>query len=365
MNNNEEIDRMSPFSPPDFTGVDPEHLMRVLRLCEQGKGDEVLADFEKEFAQIVGVKYAVAVSSASAGLHLSMLALEVGEGDEVICPTFTFAASAFPITYQGATPLFVDSEKSTWNISPEYVEQAIKSRMAKGKKPKALVVVHGYGTPADLGTLLPIAEKFSIPVVEDAANALGSTWKGKQVGRFGEIGVFSFNRNKLISAGSGGCVVTNDEHLAKKIRYFAHQAKSPAPYYLHESVGYNYGVSPILAELVRVQLHTLHERVLKRRALFEEYARLFGPQVLFQKELKDVQCNRWLTVLKGTDYTPPIPLLLKELEIRRVWKPMHTQPVFQSCPYIGQQESVHFFDTAISLPYTTKILSDLPLSYLE
>ena len=343
-----------PLSPPDFTGVRPEHLLEAIQSCERGKGDEVLERFEQEFAELAGTKYAVAVSSATAGLHLAMLALEIGEGDEVVCPTFTFAASAFPITYTKAIPLFVDSEKTTWNLSPDYLEKAIKDRVAKGKKPKAIIVVHAYGMPADLENILEIANKYSVPLVEDSANALGSTWHGKQVGSLGELGVFSFNRNKIISGGAGGCVVSNDERLVKKVRYFAHQAKSNAPYYLHEQVGYNYGLSPILAELIRVQLPLLPDRVNYRRSVFENYKSFFCDNANAQIELAGYKSNRWLSTFCFKESEIQQALVQKSLnnqiEVKRLWKPMHTQPVFGTMPYFGGHESESFWQKGFCLP---------------
>ena len=349
---------MGPLSYPDFTGVQAEHLQRAMRLCEQGKGEEVLAQFEREFAQYAGSRYAIAVSSATAGLHLALLALEIEKDREVLCPTFTFAASAFPILYQQAKPVFIDSEMKTWNMSPAYLEQAIQSRIAQGKKPAALVVVHGYGTPADLRQMLPLAQQYAIPVVEDAANALGATWEGKQVGSLGKIGVFSFNRNKIISAGSGGIVVTNEKALAEKVRYFAHQAKTFAPYYQHEAVGYNYGLSPILAEITRVQLPTLPERVQKRRSAFEEHVHFFKQKASFQVELEGAYSNRWLSVFRA-ESKMSLEMPYHQDQVRRVWKPMHTQPVFQGTPYFGQNESMELFETGFCLPFFKDVKTEV------
>lgn len=339
---------MPPMSLPEFSGVTAEHLFHAMRMCEKGEGDEVLAQFEREFAVKCGSKHVLSASSATSGLHLALMALNVKEGDEVLCPTFTFAASAFPIMYQKAVPVFIDSENETWNMSPAYLEVAIRDRLQKGKSLKAVVVVHGYGTPANLDQLLGVASKYSIPVIEDAANALGSTWKSNQVGTLGQIGVFSFNRNKIISAAAGGCVVTNDASLANRMMYLAHQAKSPTPYYQHETVGYNYGLSPILAEIVRVQLPSLVSRIEKRRTVFQEYLKQCQGKVLVQNELDQAFANRWLTVLRPNENKAPIAPFT---ESRKVWKPMHLQPVFEHMPYYGNQESTSFFEQAICLPF--------------
>jgi dTDP-4-amino-4,6-dideoxygalactose transaminase len=343
-----------PFSAPDFSGVRPEHLLEAMRMCEMGKGDEVLAHFEHDFAELVGAKYAVAVSSATAGLHLAMLALGVSAGDEVICPTFTFAASAFPITYQKANPVFVDSEETTWNMSPTYLEEAILQRTKAGKKPKAIVLVHAYGTPANISGIMKLAEKYAVPVVEDAANALGATWGGKHVGGFGALGVFSFNRNKIVSGGAGGCIVTNDEKLAQKARYLAHQAKSQLPYYHHENIGYNYGLSPILAEIIRVQLPFLGEQVLQRHKTFRQYKRFLGEAAVAQHELEHGASNRWLSAFKVSDEEEKQKQLLNlsqnHVEVRRLWKPMHLQPVFRNSSYIGHRESEFLWKNGFCLP---------------
>ncbi|MBC7390644.1 MAG: DegT/DnrJ/EryC1/StrS family aminotransferase [Opitutaceae bacterium] len=335
---------LQPLSLPDFSGIEAEQLISVLRKCELGEGEDILQNFEKDFKKLANVNYCVPVSSATSGLHLALLALEVGENDEVICPTFTFAASAFPILYQKATPVFVDSEKDTWNISPEYLEKAIKSRILAGKKPRAIIIVHSYGNPAKIASLLEIANHYQIPIIEDAANALGSTYNNLQVGTFGTIGVFSFNRNKIISGGAGGSVITNNKVISEKVRYFAHQAKSNLAYYHHENIGYNYGLSPILAEIIRLQLPTLEKRILLRRYQFDNYLKGYHSEATFQNEANNSFSNRWLTVFKYN--SKPFPP-----EYHHVWKPLHTQPVFEKSLYFGNQESVEFFNLGVALPF--------------
>ncbi len=337
---------LKPLSLPDFSGIEAEQLVSVLKKCEQGRGEEVLKNFEDDFKKLVQSDYCIPVSSATSGLHLALLALGIAEDDEVICPTFTFAASAFPILYQKAIPVFVDSDEDSWNISPEHLESAIKARLSAGKKPKAIIIVHSYGNPAQLNLLLNIASNYKIPIIEDAANALGSTFNQRQVGTFGSIGVFSFNRNKIISGGAGGCVVTHDSILADKMRYFAHQAKSKQDYYHHEEVGYNYGLSPVLAEIIRIQLTTLQARIKKRKAVFQEYFHKYNPETTFQKEIDNAFSNRWLTVLKFKEPKISSP------EYHHVWKPLHTQPVFNRYPYFGNKESEGFFENGICLPFS-------------
>jgi pyridoxal phosphate-dependent aminotransferase EpsN len=353
---------MRPLSPPDFSGVLPEHLMNALHLCEAGKGDDVLARFESDFSALANTKHVVALSSATAALHLALVALGVGENDIVMCPSFTFAASAFPITYQKAIPYFVDSETVTWNMSPEYLEKGIIHCLSMEKKPKAVILVHAYGNVANLIEITQICQKYEINLIEDAANALGSTYKGKQVGSFGSIGVFSFNRNKIISAAAGGCLVTNQPDISEKVRYFAHQAKTAASYYQHEKVGYNYGLSPLLAELIRVQLPKLEYKVAERRNLYAEYQQSISPAI-WQQEIQGARSNRWLNVVKLETKEQAKDLLEtiqnEKVEIGRVWKPMHLQPIFETSNYIGNKESEIFFREAVCLPFSKQVASFL------
>lgn len=351
-----------PLSPPNFSGVNEAQLMDALRNCELGKGDEILARFESDFGILVKSENVIALSSATSALHLALMALGVSEGDIVMCPTFTFAASAFPIVYQKAIPYFIDSETETWNMSPQYLEKAILNLKASGKKPKAVIIVHSYGNPAKLDELLVICRKNEIPVIEDAANALGSTYKNKQVGTFGTIGVFSFNRNKIISAAGGGCLVTNNKKMADKVRYLAHQAKSNTTYYQHENVGFNYGLSPILAEIIRLQLPNLADRIKERTSIRNQYQELYKEITVFQKQHPDAVSNNWLNAgLFDSDvHRNEIEALSQSLkvEIRKVWKPMHLQPIFESEHYLGNKESEHFFEKAICLPFSNILIQN-------
>jgi dTDP-4-amino-4,6-dideoxygalactose transaminase len=353
---------LSPLSPPNFSGVNQDELMNVLRNCELGKGDEILAHFESDFGTLIRSKNVVALSSATSGLHLALMALGVSEGDIVICPTFTFAASAFPIVYQKAIPYFIDSETETWNMSPQYLENAILKLKANGKKTKAVIIVHSYGNPAKLDELLAICNKNEIPVIEDAANALGSTYRNIQVGTYGTIGVFSFNRNKIISGAGGGGLVTNDKNIADKVRYLAHQAKSKTPYYHHENIGFNYGLSPLLAEIIRQQLPHLTERILDRTILRQQYQNLFNDIAIFQKQLPNTLSNNWLnaTLFDSGIHRNEIENLSQVLKVetRRVWKPMHIQPIFDSFNYLGNKESEVFFENGLCLPFSNLIIQN-------
>lgn len=351
----------TPLSPPNFSGVNQAQLMDALRNCELGKGDDILAHFESDFGTLVESKNVVALSSATSGLHLALMALGISEGDIVICPTFTFAASAFPIIYQKAIPYFIDSEAETWNMSPRYLEEAILKLKANGQRVKAVIIVHSYGNPAKLDELLAICRKNEIHVIEDAANALGSTYKNKQVGTFGTIGVFSFNRNKIISGAGGGCLVTNDKKLADKVHYLAHQSKSKAPYYQHENVGFNYGLSPILAEIIRLQLPGLADRIKERTVIGNQYQEMYKDIAVFQTQHPNAVSNNWLNAALFDDtHRNEIEALsqLLKVETRRVWKPMHLQPIFASEKYLGNNESEHFFEKAICLPFSDILIQN-------
>lgn len=343
----------TPLSLPDFTGVQSENLISAMEQIERGNGDAVLQQLEQELAALVGSREALAIHSATAGLHLALLALGVGEGDEVICPSFTFAASAFPVLYQKAIPVLVDSEKVTWNMSPHYLEQAIQDRKAKGKRLKAIIVVHSYGMPAQMDEIVELASYYKIPLIEDAANALGTSWKGRQVGGMGRIGVFSFNRNKIISGAGGGAIVTDDLEVAKKARYYAHQSRADLPYYWHEQVGYNYGLSPIVAEIIRLQLPLLQTRVAQRRSWFTTCCGELAPDAYsWQQERDGVICNRWISTFFLGDQHATKPSFVNWEKRRTVWKPLHTQPVFAAMPYFGGKESELLFERAFCIPFS-------------
>jgi dTDP-4-amino-4,6-dideoxygalactose transaminase len=260
-----------------------------------------ITGFEADICAAVGVPYAVALNSGTAAIHLGLILLGVGPGDEVLCPSFTFVATANPVVYLGATPVFVDSEPETWNICPERLREAIVDRLAKGKKPKALILVHLYGMPARLPEILALAKEFDIPVLEDAAEALGSEWQQQPLGGFGRVGVFSFNGNKILTTSGGGALVTYDRALAEKARFLATQAKDDAPHYQHSETGYNYRLSNILAGIGRGQMGLLPDRVKRRRQIFDWYrehlATLPGITVALAPEPAGSRSNRWLTTI--------------------------------------------------------------------
>ncbi|HEY6978645.1 MAG TPA: aminotransferase class I/II-fold pyridoxal phosphate-dependent enzyme [Chitinophagaceae bacterium] len=310
--------------------------------------------------------YVVALSSGTAAIHLALMLLGVERGDEVICQSLTFSASANPIVYLGATPVFVDSEPDTWNISPQFLEEAIKERLAKGKKPKAIIPVHLYGMPCKVDEIIKIANQYQIPIVEDAAEALGSSYWGKQMGTFGEISCFSFNGNKIITTSGGGALVTKTKELADKAWFLASQARDKAPHYQHSCIGYNYRMSNICAGIGRGQMQVLNERIKTKRDIFNNYTRILKniPGIFFQTELNGMLSNRWLTtILMNPILTPnkisreKLRLYLEEnnIESRPLWKPMHLQPVFKDAPFYGSDVAKNLFEKGLCLPSGTNM----------
>jgi dTDP-4-amino-4,6-dideoxygalactose transaminase len=316
--------------------------------------------FEADLCAYAGAKHAAALSSGTAGLHLGLVELGVQAGDEVICQSFTFSASANPIAYQGATPVFVDSEADTWNMSPYWLEKAIEARMAIGKKPKAIIPVHLYGMPAKMEEIMGIARKYDIPVLEDAAEALGSTYEGKACGTFGAIGVLSFNGNKIITTSGGGALISDEENYVIQARFLATQARDNAPHYQHSHIGYNYRMSNVCAGIGRGQMMVLKERIMQRRANFDFYVKALShlPGLSFLQEPTGSFSNRWLTTIlvdpsKSTGITREnIRLALDALNIetRPLWKPMHMQPIFATAPFFGDGTSEKLFEQGLCLP---------------
>ncbi len=318
--------------------------------------------FERELAELVGVKHAAAVSSGTAAIHLALVLLGVGRGDLVFCSSFTFAASANPIIYQGAEPVFIDSEPESWNMSPSALEDAFLDAKANGRLPRAVIVVNLYGQSADFDPIVEICQRYSVPIVEDAAESLGATYKGRQSGTFGTLGVFSFNGNKIITTSGGGMLVSDDEQLIVRARFLATQAREPALHYEHQVIGYNYRMSNILAGVGRGQLQVLQERVEARRAVFQRYQEGLKNSEIFtwMPEPSWSRSNRWLTACTvhtrntGKDVAHLIRQLAAErIEARPVWKPMQMQPVFSQSAYFpheGISVSEKLFKTSICLP---------------
>jgi dTDP-4-amino-4,6-dideoxygalactose transaminase len=299
-----------------------------------------------------------ALSSGTAAIHLGLIILGVGPGDEVICQSMTFSASANPIVYLGATPIFIDSESDTWNMSPEYLEKAILDRISKGKRPKAIIPVHLYGMPANMSEIIQIAGKYEIAVIEDAAEALGSKYKGQSCGTFGDMACLSFNGNKIITTSGGGALVAKEKTLAEKAVFLATQARDEAPHYEHTHIGYNYRMSNICAGIGRGQMRVLDKHVEKRRSNFEFYKKSLGhiSEISFLEEPQEAFSNRWLSCIlvdpkNGVSReTIRLALLENNIESRPLWKPMHLQPVFKDAPYYGEKVSETLFENGLCLP---------------
>lgn len=318
--------------------------------------------FEEELKHFVGQnKEVVALSAGTAAIHLALIQLGVQAGDEVICQSFTFCASANPVNYQGATPVFVDSEEDTWNMSPTLLEEAVRDRITKtGKKPKAIIPVHLYGMPAKIDEICAIAARYDIPVLEDAAEALGSEFMGRKCGTFGQFGVLSFNGNKMITTSGGGALVVSNEEAKKKTMFYATQAREPFPYYQHEKIGYNYRMSNICAGIGRGQMTVLNEHIAHHRRIHELYKQAFAD--VDGIELKSnpderFNANYWLSTIlidknvTGFDYEElRIALDAKGIETRPLWKPMHLQPIFANNPRYVDGTAERLFNKGLCIP---------------
>lgn len=318
--------------------------------------------FEKALAEYLKAdRYVTALSAGTAALHLGLILLGVKSGDEVICQSFTFAASANPISYLEANPVFVDSEKDTWNMDPVLLEEAVKDRLRKtGKVPKAIIPVHLYGMPAKMKDIMEIAGRYDIPVLEDAAEALGSELYGQQCGTFGELAALSFNGNKMITTSGGGALICRTEEEAKQTRFYATQARDAAPHYQHTHIGYNYRMSNICAGIGRGQMFVLNDHVSRRREIHDLYTSLLkdvdGIEVM-QNPDENTESNFWLTCIlvdpqKAGKTREDIRLKLEaeNIETRPLWKPMHLQPVFVDAPFYGNGTSERLFDVGLCLP---------------
>ncbi|MEG5031439.1 DegT/DnrJ/EryC1/StrS family aminotransferase [Microcoleus sp. AT3-D2] len=315
--------------------------------------------FEQEFCEVVGAKHAAAVSSGTAALHLALQLIGVGSGDEVFCSTLTFIATASPITYLGAKPVFIDSDRTSWNMNPELLRSALDKRAKIGKLPKAVVIVHLYGQSCDIDPILEACNAYEIPLIEDAAESLGASYKNRSPGSFGKVGIFSFNGNKIITTSGGGMLVSDDQKLVEKARFLATQARDPAPHYQHSEIGYNYRLSNVLAGIGRGQLRVLDERVEARRRNFDFYKQALGnlPGLEFMPEAAFGKATRWLTCLTidpaafGADREQVrLALAQEKIEARPVWKPLHLQPVFADCECIEGAVAQELFEYGLCLP---------------
>ncbi len=316
--------------------------------------------FEDALAAYNGISNCAALSSGTAALHLALILLGVEQDDEVLCSTFTFSATVNAIAYQKAIPVFIDSEKETWNMCPVTLEKAIQDRITKGKKPKAVIIVHLYGMPSDMDSLTAVCSAHDIPIIEDSAEALGASYKGRKMGTFGVLGAYSFNGNKIITTSGGGALVSNNAEYISKATFLATQARDDAPHYEHSHIGYNYRMSNILAGIGRGQLEVLDKHIQNRRNMNSWYQELFAPYpfiTVFVEPSKDYISNHWLSCItlgendKGiTREVIRLALGEENIECRPLWKPMHQQPVFQEYPSYLNGTSDYLFDVGLCLP---------------
>ncbi len=346
-------------SPPHLSGREQHFLLEAIRTNWVAPVGPHIDQFEADFARLVGLDHAVAVSSGTAAMHLAVRHLQLQPGEEVFCSSATFAASINPVVYEGGAPVFLDSDPATWNIDCNLLADELRRCAAQGRLPRAVIAVDLYGQCADWDTLRDICGPYGIPLIEDAAEALGATYRDQPAGCFGWANIFSFNGNKIITTSGGGMLATNDQSLATAARHLSTQARDPAPHYEHSTVGYNYRMSNLLAGVGRAQLEVLPDRVAARRAHFEYYQDAFAgePGIEFMPEAGYGRSSRWLTCVLidpkrfgATRDDLRLHLETQNMESRPVWKPMHCQPVFQGCRAVGGCVSEHFFERGLCLP---------------
>ena len=357
-------------STPRMSGLEQNYIQEALDTNMVGMVGTNLDEFEHDLqCYLLNNVFVGALSSGTAAIHLGLILLGVQAGDLVLCQSMTFSASANPILYQGATPIFIDSELDTWNLCPVALEEAIVSEIAKGTKPKAIIAVHLYGVPYKIEAVRAIADAYAIPILEDSAEALGSSFKGQKCGTFGDIGVLSFNSNKIITTSGGGAIVTPTVTLKEKAIFFATQSRDAAPHYQHSEIGYNYRMSNICAGIGRGQMEVLDDHVGKRRAMHDFYATFFKdiPGVtVFTAPNDDYFANYWLSALlvdpektNGmTRETMRLALEAENIESRPLWKPMHLQPIFEKYPYYGTTVSEMLFENGLCLPSGSNLTDD-------
>jgi pyridoxal phosphate-dependent aminotransferase EpsN len=350
-------------SPPHMSGYELDYIKEAFDSNWIAPLGPHVTAFEKEICQYTGVAGAVALSSGTAAIHLALRLIGVNPGDYIFCSSLTFVGSVNPVLYQGGTPVFIDSEPESWNMSPLALKRAFDSAARKGHLPKAVITVNLYGQSANMNEILAICNEYAVPVIEDAAESLGATYNHKATGTWGAFGVYSFNGNKIITTSGGGMLVSNDTKSIDKALFLATQARDPAPYYQHSEMGFNYRMSNIVAAIGRGQLRVLDERVQARRAVFERYYSELSyiEGIDFMPEASYGSCNRWLTVITldpGIISIKPAELIAalesQNIEARHVWKPMHLQPLFNGCEYYyhDQQHGVsdRLFATGVCLP---------------
>lgn len=353
-------------SPPHMSGLERQYVQDAFDTNWIAPLGPHVDGFEREFAALIGVQHAAALTSGTAALHLALILLGVGPGDEVFVSDLTFAASANPAVYLGARPTFIDSERESWNMDPGLLRETLAARARIGKLPKAVIVVHLYGQSANLAPIRAACDEYGVPLIEDAAEALGATYRDRAPGAFGRFGFFSFNGNKVITTSGGGMLVADDGDLIAHARKLATQARDNAPHYQHSEIGYNYRLSNVLAAIGRGQLPVLEERVAARRGNFDYYVRALGdlPGVDFMPEAPWGRHARWLSCITidprafGADREVVREALTAEnIEARPVWKPMHLQPVFAECESIGGDVAADLFEHGLCLPSGSTLTS--------
>ena len=347
-------------SSSHLTGHEIKFIKEAIHLNQISSHGFNLVNFETDLENYLNNdKHVACLSSGTAAIHLALVQLGVSKDDEVICQSFTFCGSANPIIYQGATPIFVDSELDTWNMSPIHLEKAIKSRLALGKKPKAIIIVHLYGMPAKMEELIHTAQKYEIPIIEDAAEALGSTYKGQKCGTLGTYGVLSFNGNKIITTSGGGALVCNTKEEKNKTVFYATQARDNSPHYQHSKIGYNYRMSNISGSIGRGQMEVLDKHVRLRQKMNVFYQKIFDKLqgvTVFKEPSEEFISNHWLTCITIDNSCifsiSQLQMAMNnaKIETRPLWKPMHLQPVFDKYPYYGNNESKELFYRGLCLP---------------
>lgn len=353
-------------SSPHLTGEEQKYVKEAFDTNWVAPLGPNVNGLEEDICRYTGARSCSALSSGTAAIHLALIILGVKENDEVLCSSFTFSATANPIRYQQAIPIFVDSEEDTWNVNPRLLEEAIKDRILKGKKPKAIILVHLYGMPSKMNEIMEISNKYDIPIIEDAAEAIGSTYYGQDLGTFGEIGIFSFNGNKIITTSGGGAMISDNPEYCKKAIFLATQARDDAPHYQHSEIGYNYRMSNIVAGIGRGQMEVLDERVVARRKNFDFYRNELSEisNISFVDELLDFFPNRWLTTILTDSFETREKVRLElekdNIESRPLWKPMHLQPIFQEYPSYVDGTSEDLFERGLCLPSGSNLtLEDL------
>ncbi|MCD4768760.1 MAG: aminotransferase class I/II-fold pyridoxal phosphate-dependent enzyme [Bacteroidales bacterium] len=356
-------------SPPHMGGGEQKYIQEAFDTNWVAPLGSNVNGFEEDIQNFLQSGHVAVLSSGTAAIHLALILLGIKHDDEVICSSFTFSASANPIVYQGATPVFIDSEPDTWNMDPGLLEEAVKERTLKGNKPKAIILVHLYGMPAKTDEILAISRKYDIPVIEDAAEALGSKYKDQYLGTFGHFGILSFNGNKIITTSGGGALISDDDDVINSVKFLATQARDEAPHYQHSQIGYNYRMSNIIAGIGRGQMEVLEDRVKKRRVINTFYTKNLGEieGITFLKEpSSDYFSNFWLTTIQvdplkteGVNHEDiRLALLKNDIDSRPVWKPMHLQPVFDHYPKYVNGTSENIFERGLCLPSGSSLTDD-------